>query len=99
VAVVPLAAHLPLAQATVQHAAQRAGAGPGVRRVLGLAAAPGEGRLGEGEVVIGDDQRVGLLLEKTHLSSGFQRCFAVWPKATFSTSSRTSTVRCRFHTW
>jgi hypothetical protein len=68
-----------------------------VRLVLGLAAWPGEDRLDILELLLTDDRRVGDLPGEDPLISRLSS--ASWLSATFSTSSRTSSVRCRFHTW
>ncbi|HEX3962493.1 MAG TPA: hypothetical protein VHZ03_38670 [Trebonia sp.] len=60
--VVHLGAHLPAAQPAMQDAAQRVGTRPAMGLVLGLAATPGEHRLGMPEIVLVDDLRVGGLV-------------------------------------
>nr|WP_271215331.1 hypothetical protein [Streptosporangium carneum] len=39
------------------------------------------------------------LSDHTHSWREFQRSLVVWPRPTSSTSIRTSSLRCLFHTW
>ena len=96
----PVALHPPVADAAEQQAAQRVG-----RAWSGVACArPGRpgarsAALGLLEGLVVDDRRVDGLVGEIHLSGSFQRILVRWPRATSSTSSRTSSLRCRFQTW
>ena len=68
--------------------------------VLMMGVLGGEELLGLLEGVVVDERRVDDLLGEDPLVAGrSSACLVVWPRATSSTSRRTSSLRCLFQTW